>query len=73
MSTLAKQKLAEIVSLPPEEMLEIMRGIQEALEDMEDAADAKRIRGEIERGETTTVSLDEVMKQSGITDADLRD
>ena len=73
MSTLAKDKLAEITALSPEEMREIMVGIHEALEEIEDAEDAKRILGEIERGETTTVSLEEVMKELGITDADLHD
>ena len=71
MSTVAKDKLADIVTLPPEEMREIMLGIQEALEDIEDAEDAKRIRGEIERGETSVHSWEEVMKELGLTNADL--
>lgn len=71
MSTVAKEKLAEIITLSPEEMREIMLGIEEALEEMEDAEDAARIRGQIERGETTTVSWDEAMKTLGLTDADL--
>ena len=58
MSTVAKEKLADIVTLSPEEMREIMLGIHEALEDIEDIEDAKRICGEIERGETTLVSLE---------------
>jgi len=73
MSTVAKEKLADIVTLSPEEMREIMLGIHEALEDIEDIEDAKRISGEIERGETTLVPLEQVMKELGITDADLQD
>ena len=73
MSSVAKEKLADIVTLPPEEMREILLGIQEALEELEDVADARRIRGEIDRGETDTVPLEEVMKKLGITDADLHD
>ena len=73
MSTVAKEKLAEIVTLSPEEMRDIMLGIQEALEEIEDIEDVKRIRGEIERGETDLVPLEEVMKELGITDADLQD
>ena len=73
MSTLAKEKLADIVTLSPEEMREIMLGIHEALEEIEDIEDVKRIRGEIERGETDVVPLEEVMKELGITDADLQD
>lgn len=73
MSTVAKEKLAEIVTLSPEEMREIMLGIQEALEEVEDIQDVTRIRGEIERGETDLVPLEEVMKELGITDADLQD
>lgn len=73
MSTVAKEKLADIVTLSPEEMREIMLGIHEALEDIEDAEDAKRILGEIERGEADLVPLEEVMKELGITDADLQD
>ncbi len=71
MSIIAKDKLADIITLPPEAMREIMLGIQEALEDIEDAEDAKRIRGQIERGETSVHSWDEVMRELGITDADL--
>lgn len=73
MSSVAKEKLADIITLPPEEMREIMLGIQDALEELEDIEDANRIRGEIERGETGTVPLDEVMKNLGLTDADLHD
>lgn len=73
MSTIAQAKLADIVTLPPEEMREIMLGIQEALEDQEDIEDAKRIRAEIERGEAELVPLEQVMKELGITDADLQD
>ena len=73
MSSVAKQKLADIVTLSPEEMREIMLGIQDALEEIEDIEDVKRIRGEIERGETDLVPLEEVMKELGITDADLQD
>ncbi|MCX6837704.1 MAG: hypothetical protein NTX35_07820 [Verrucomicrobia bacterium] len=73
MSTVAKEKLADIVTLSPEEMREIMLGIHEALEEIEDIEDVKRIRGEIERGETDVVPLEEVMKELGITDADLQD
>ena len=73
MSTVAKEKLADIVTLSPEEMREIMLGIHEALEEIEDIEDVKRIRGEIERGETDVVPLEEVMKEPGITDADLQD
>jgi hypothetical protein len=71
MSTVAKEKLADIVTLSPEEMREIMLGIHEALEEIEDIEDVKRIRGEIERGETSLHSWDEVMKELGLTDADL--
>lgn len=67
MSTLAKEKLAELVTLPPEQMREIMMGIQEALEDIEDAADATRILGEIERGETEVVPWEEVKKNLGLS------
>jgi hypothetical protein len=73
MSSVAKEKLADIVTLSPEEMREIMLGIQDALEEIEDIEDVKRIRGEIERGETGLVPLEEVMKELGITDADLQD
>jgi endonuclease/exonuclease/phosphatase family metal-dependent hydrolase len=73
MRTVAKEKLADIVTLSPEEMREIMLGIHEALEEIEDIEDVKRIRGEIERGETDVVPLEEVMKELGITDADLQD
>lgn len=73
MSSVVKEKLADIVTLSPEEMREIMLGIHEALEDIEDAEDAKRILGEIERGEADLVPLEEVMKELGITDADLQD
>lgn len=73
MSSLVKEKLADIVTLSPEEMREIMLGIQDALEEIEDIEDVKRIRGEIERGETDLVPLEEVMKELGITDADLQD
>lgn len=73
MSTVAKEKLADIITLPPDEMREIMLGIQDALEEIEDIEDVKRIRGEIERGETDLVPLEEVMKELGITDADLQD
>ena len=73
MSTVAKEKLADIVTLSPEEMREIMLGIHEALEEIEDIEDVKRIRGEIERGGTDVVPLEEVMKELGITDADLQD
>ena len=73
MSNVAKEKLADIVTLSPEEMREIMLGIHEALEEIEDIEDVKRIRGEIERGETDLVPLEEVMKELGITDADLQD
>jgi hypothetical protein len=52
-------------------MREIMLGIHEALEEIEDIEDVKRIRGEIERGETSLHSWDEVMKELGLTDADL--
>lgn len=73
MSSVAKEKLADIITLPPDEMREIMLGIQDALEELEDIEDVKRIRGEIERGETGTVPLEEVMKNLGLTDADLHD
>ena len=66
MSTVAKEKLADIVTLSPEEMREIMLGIHEALEDIEDAEDAKRIRGEIERGEAETVPWEEVKRNLGL-------
>jgi len=45
MSTVAKEKLADIVTLPPDEMRVIMLGNQDALEELEDIEDAKRIRG----------------------------
>lgn len=73
MSSVAKEKLADIITLPPDEMREIMLGIQDALEELEDIEDVKRIREEIERGETGTVPLEEVMKNLGLTDADLHD
>jgi hypothetical protein len=66
MSTVAKEKLADIVTLSPEEMREIMLGIHEALEDIEDAEDAKRIRGEIESGEAETVPWEEVKRNLGL-------
>ncbi|MBE2287276.1 MAG: addiction module protein [Prosthecobacter sp.] len=66
MSTIAKEKLADIVTLSPEEMREIMLGIHEALEDIEDAEDAKRILGEIERGEAETVPWEEVKRNLGL-------
>lgn len=66
MSTVAKEKLADIVTLPPEEMREIMLGIHDALEEIEDAEDAKRILGEIERGEAETVPWEEVKKTLGL-------
>jgi predicted DNA-binding protein len=66
MSTVAKEKLADIVTLSPEEMREIMLGIHEALEDIEDAEDAKRILGEIERGEAETVPWEEVKRNLGL-------
>lgn len=71
MSSVAKEKLADIITLPPEEMREIMLGIQDALEELEDVEDVKRIRGEIERGETSVHSWEEVMGELGLTDADL--
>jgi len=71
MSQTARAKLAEIVALPPEEMREIMLGIQEALEDIEDTEDVLRVRGEIARGETTLHSWEEVMNELGLKDADL--
>lgn len=73
MSTVAKEKLADIITLPPDEMREIMLGIQDALEELEDIEDANRIRGEIERGETSVHTWEEVMKEAGLTDADLDD
>ncbi|MBE7493329.1 MAG: addiction module protein [Verrucomicrobiaceae bacterium] len=66
MSSVAKEKLADIVTLSPEEMREIMLGIHEALEDIEDAEDAKRILGEIERGEAETVPWEEVKRNLGL-------
>lgn len=66
MSTVAKEKLADIVTLSPEEMREIMLGIQEALEDLEDIEDVKRIRGEIERGEAELVPWEEVKRTLGL-------
>lgn len=73
MSTVAKEKLADIITLPPDEMREIMLGIQDALEELEDIEDANRIRGEIERGETSVHTWEEVMNEAGLTDADLDD
>ncbi|MBK8035550.1 MAG: addiction module protein [Verrucomicrobiaceae bacterium] len=66
MSSVVKEKLADIVTLSPEEMREIMLGIHEALEDIEDAEDAKRILGEIERGEAETVPWEEVKRNLGL-------
>jgi len=73
MSTVVQAKLADLITLPPDELRELMFGIQEALEDMEDIAEAKRVRAEIAAGRMDTVSLDEVMQKLGITDADLHD
>lgn len=66
MISVAKEKLADIITLSPEEMSEIMLGIHDALEEIEDAEDAKRILGEIERGEAETVPWDEVKKTLGL-------
>lgn len=66
MSTVAKEKLADIVTLSPEEMREIMLGIHEALEEIEDIEDVKRIRGEIERGEAELVPWEEVKRNLGL-------
>ncbi len=71
MSTAAQKILTEAKALPPEEMRELLRDIELALEDIEDAEDAERVLGELARGETTTHSWDEVMKELGLRDADL--
>jgi len=71
MSIAAQKVLSDAKALSPDEMRVLLRDISEVLEDLEDAEDAERVLGEIVRGETTTSSLDEVMKSLGITDADL--
>ena len=49
MSSLAKEKLADIVTLSPEEMREIMLGIHEALEEIEDIEDANFKSSELQK------------------------
>ncbi len=68
MSIAAQKVLSDAKALSPDEMRVLLRDISEVLEDLEDA---ERVLGEIVRGETTTSTLDEVMKSLGITDADL--
>ncbi len=66
MSIVAKQKLAEITALSAEEMREIMLGIENALEELEDIEDVKRIQAEIARGEAELVPWEEVKKNLGL-------
>lgn len=73
MSMAAQKILSDAKALSADEMRELLRDIEEALEDMDDVADAQRVREQIARGETDTVSLDEVMQKLGITNADLQD
>jgi predicted DNA-binding protein len=73
MSIAAQKVLSDAKALSPDEMRELLRDIEEILEDMDDVADAQRVREQIARGEMDTVSLDEVMQKLGITNADLQD
>ncbi|MBL9179999.1 MAG: hypothetical protein JNM65_18195 [Verrucomicrobiaceae bacterium] len=66
MSIVAKQKLAEITALSADEMREIMLGIENALEELEDIEDVKRIHAEIARGEAELVPWEDVKKNLGL-------
>ena len=71
MSIVAEKILTEVKALSAEERRQLLHDIEQVLEDMEDAEDAERVLGQLERGETTSRTLDEVMQSLGITDADL--
>lgn len=63
MSTVAKEKLADIVTLSPEEMREIMLGIHEALEDIEDAQAVLSARAALACGEEEALDWNAVKKE----------
>jgi CHASE3 domain sensor protein len=71
MSIVAEKILTEVKALSADEMRQLLHDIEQVLEDMEDSEDAERVTGKLERGETATRTLDEVMQTLGITDADL--
>lgn len=71
MSITAEKILTEAKALSADEMRQLVQDIMQVLEDMEDVEDAERVMGELERGETTTCTIDEVMHSLGITNADL--
>jgi predicted DNA-binding protein len=71
MSIVAEKILTEVKALSADEMRQLLHDIEQVLEDMEDSEDAERVMGQLERGETSTRTLDEVMHSLGITDADL--
>ncbi len=71
MSIVAEKILTEVKALSAEEMRQLLHDIGQVLEDMEDAEDAARVLGQIERGETTTHSWDEVMQELGLKEDDL--
>ncbi|MCX6855750.1 MAG: hypothetical protein NTV80_12695 [Verrucomicrobia bacterium] len=71
MSIVAEKILSEVKALSADEMRQLLHDIEQVLEDMEDAVDAERVRGELERGETTTHSWEEVMQELGLKEDDL--
>jgi predicted DNA-binding protein len=71
MSIVAEKILSEVKALSADEMRQLLHDIEQVLEDMEDVEDAERVRGELERGETTTHSWEEVMQELGLKEDDL--
>lgn len=63
MSIVAQKKLADIVTLSPEEMREIMLGIQDALEEMEDAQAVLAARAALACGEEEALDWNAVKKE----------
>lgn len=66
MSTLAKDKLADIVTLPFPVMREISIGLLDAIEEHEDAKLVLEARAALASGEEEALDWEEVKKEMGL-------
>ena len=66
MSTLAKDKLADLVMLPLPVMREITLALQDALEEKEDMEAVLEARAALSSGEEEALEWEEVKKELGL-------
>jgi hypothetical protein len=66
MSTIAKDKLADLVTLPFPVMREISIGLLDAIEEYEDAKLVLEARADLASGEEEALDWEEVKKEMGM-------